>query len=101
MIKYLLPIIIADHSHDAREKSLRNIVTKAELFDDLAKIQTDTTLIVGLKDRPIYQRNLSNNSMSSSVRVIKENTDHHSPVKRPRLALRTILDFVKNSQYVH
>lgn len=101
VIKYLLPTIIADHAHDAREKSLRNVVMKAELFDDLAKVQIDTILIVGLRDRPIYQRNLSNNFISPSVRVIKENTDHHSPIKRPHLALKTILDFVKNSKYVH
>ncbi|MDN5274456.1 MAG: alpha/beta hydrolase [Candidatus Saccharibacteria bacterium] len=94
VIRCSIPGIIAKHSHDAREKSLMNIIVKAELFTDLQKMKTNTLLLVGLKDRPIYLDNLANVPLRLPVKVIKENVDHHSPIKYPTLVQNLILDFI-------
>jgi pimeloyl-ACP methyl ester carboxylesterase len=96
LMRYAFPAIIADHTHYAREKSLRNIVTKAELFTDLKNIKTRTIILVGLKDRSIYQNNLSNISLNPLLKVTNENVDHHSPVKHPVLIKGIILNFISS-----
>lgn len=95
VIRILVPNLIARHAHYAREKSLQNIIVKAELFADLNNLKTKTLVFVGLKDRPIYQRNLANVSMQSLVTIVFENVGHHSPIWRPALVRHYILDFIK------
>ena len=91
------PAVIAAHSPEARERSLRNVIAKAELLTDLVKMKTDTLLFVGLKDRAVYLTNLSKTPVSSSVKVVKENVGHHSVVRQPRLVQKTILHFIENN----
>ena len=70
---------IAPHSSAAREKSLENIIEKAEIFGDLATIPVKTLLIVGQRDRKEYLTNLHRHPLSTLVSVTIEDTNHHSP----------------------
>lgn len=97
LLKFLLPHIVSPHTQLSRELSLKNIILKAEVITDLEDISTKTLLLIGLKDRAIYQNNLSTIIYNTNIKVIKENVDHHSPIKYPRLIKNYILTFVKIS----
>lgn len=95
IIRALVPNLIARHTHHAREGSLQNIIVKAELFTDLDRVRAKTLILIGLRDRPIYQRNIANVSMQPLVRIALEDTGHHSPIRQPSLVRRTVLSFIK------
>ena len=86
---------ISRHNKSSREKSFKNIVGSAEMLSDLKKIKTKTLLLVGLLDRVQYQNSLKNISLSPYVKTIYERVSHHSPVLRPKLISKIILEFIK------
>jgi pimeloyl-ACP methyl ester carboxylesterase len=90
-----LPIsIIGRHSQQSREKSLRNVIEAAEIFDDLSSIRTDTLLVVGTNDRKEYIANIAKFQLSEAVTVTLEAVNHHSPRNQPLLLRDTILTFI-------
>lgn len=94
IIRILVPNLIARHAHYAREKSLHNIIVKAELFADIDALKMKTLILVGCKDRPVYRRNLVNISQPL-VKILLENVGHHSPIWRPMFVQSLILNFIK------
>lgn len=94
IIKTIARRHIGRHSLTAREQSLMNVIEVAELFDDLQHISKKTLLVVGLKDRPIYEENLARNPLSRLVTVLKEDVAHHSPILEPELIQQRIITFL-------
>ena len=90
----LLPNI-APHSKLARELSLKNVIEKAQIFDDLSRIETDTLLVVGEEDRAEYLVNLENEQVSESVKVELIPTKHHSPITHAADIYRIINAFIR------
>lgn len=78
----------------SRERSLKNVIEKAEAFKDLAKLKKDTLLFVGLYDRPEYIENLLAYKVSESVTVTLQDVGHMSPMKQPRRVKRAVLQFL-------
>ncbi len=102
LLRLLLPRAIASHTHYSRESSLKNIILKAEVIADLETISVKTLLIIGLKDRAIYQDNLPSIMLNPNIEVLKENVGHHSPVKNPVLVRKYILNHINiSSKLVH
>ena len=83
------------HTQWSREKSLKNVVEKAEAFTDLFQLQKRTLLVVGLRDRQQYIENLKSIDVTDVVTVMQEDVSHHSPVRRPRLIKSAVLNFVE------
>lgn len=96
VIKSFSSYHVAKHSRAARERSLRNVIELSEVFGDLGKVETKTLLLIGLKDRPEYNINVKGAQLSKSVTVITKNVSHHSPVNKPAMIQRTILDFINS-----
>lgn len=94
LIKTFATYRIAKHSRMSREGSMKNVIELSEVFGDLEKVETRTLLLIGLKDRPEYMINLNQAQLSNSVEVITKNVSHHSPVKKPLMLQKTILDFI-------
>lgn len=94
LVKTFARYHIGRHTRTAREKSLRNVIEKAEAFDDLRTITTKTMLVVGTKDRVEYSRNLALHTISRSIEVAVEDVTHHSPAREPLLILERIRRFV-------
>jgi pimeloyl-ACP methyl ester carboxylesterase len=94
IIKTLAFKHIGSHSIASRERSLCNVIEKAELLTDLKNITTETMLIVGLRDRTEYITNLTQHPLSKSVTIVKEDVTHHSPIQKPDLILEKILQFI-------
>lgn len=88
---------VGRHGYEAREKSLINVIVKAEALEDLKTIKTKTLLMVGLKDRPIYLKNLEGYELSKTAKLVKEEVDHHAPARQPGLISRIINDFISES----
>lgn len=82
------------HMWWSRERSLKNVIEKAEAFKDLAKLKIDTLLFVGLYDRPEYIKNLAVYKVSDSVTVTLQDVGHMSPMKQPRRVKRAVLQFL-------
>jgi pimeloyl-ACP methyl ester carboxylesterase len=94
LVKVLAYYRIGKHSLTSREQSLRNVIEKAELFDDFKNTDTNTMLVVVLRDRAEYVTNVSNHSLSKSVTVLKADVTHHSPIQEPYLIQEKILHFI-------
>ena len=94
-IKLFRPAVLGRHSHQSREKSLANIIEAAEMFRDLKAITPSTLLLVGRKDRKEYMENISKFSVSSSVSIVVENINHHSPRLQPVLVRDRIVEFIQ------
>lgn len=82
------------HTKWSRERSLINVIEKAEAFRDLVKLKKDTLLFVGLYDRPEYIKNLTEYKVSDSVTVTLQDVGHMSPMKQPRRVKRAVLQFL-------
>jgi cis-3-alkyl-4-acyloxetan-2-one decarboxylase len=83
------------HMWWSRERSLKNVIEKAEAFRDLVKLKKDTLLFVGLYDRPdVYIKNLEQLAVSDSVSVMMQDVGHMSPMKQPRRVKRAVLQFL-------
>jgi pimeloyl-ACP methyl ester carboxylesterase len=93
-VRVIAPSFIARHTHYARERSLQNVIVKAELFADIEALKMKTLILVGRKDRPVYRRNLVNISQPL-VKILLENVGHHSPIWRPMFVQSLILNFIK------
>lgn len=89
--------LVGRHSRYARERSMVNVIEKAEMLNDLKKIRKDTLLIVGSKDRKEYLSNLENHRLSSRVSVVIEDIGHHSARHRPNLILKYFNYFVSKN----
>lgn len=87
--------IVGEHSQTSREKTMQNIIERAEIFDDLLHVQIKTLLLVGSKDRKEYLANLSTYSLPDQVTVMIESVAHHSPRKQPEMVRDNIIDFIQ------
>lgn len=85
---------IGHHSFEARERSLSNLIKRAEVFDDLEKIKVRTLLTVGSKDRKIYLDNLKKYKPIKNVEVVVRDFTHHAPAQNPKEVSEIIIDFV-------
>ncbi|THG32893.1 alpha/beta fold hydrolase [Naasia lichenicola] len=97
----LLPTItffrISRHSLRSRELSLRNVIERSGIDDDLARLGTRTLLLVGLRDRPEYGVNLRSWARNSQVTVLTADVSHHSPVMRPRQVADAVDAFARGA----
>lgn len=87
------PINLTDSlraSYEARETSYRRVILATEFFDDLARLSPRALLVVGRRDRLIYQENLRTIQLQPGVSLQFVDTDHHTPVKAPVLTERLI-----------
>lgn len=82
------------HTKWSRERSLRNVIEKAEAFKDLVKLKQKTLLFVGLRDRPEYIENLKVFSVADSVSITFSDVTHMSPMQNPRYVKRSVLKFL-------
>jgi hypothetical protein len=76
---------ISPHGQAAREGSLRNVIELAEIFDGLQQVATKTLLVIGSKDRHQYLTNITLFPLSRSVKVTRQDVNHHSPFYKPDL----------------
>jgi pimeloyl-ACP methyl ester carboxylesterase len=93
-IKMLAGYYISNHGRHARERSLKNIIEKAEAFDDLTFVTVSTLLVIGSNDRSVYAKNLAGHSTQSTVTVKHIPSSHHSPITETELVQKLILDFI-------
>lgn len=91
IFKHMPGGLIGDHSVVARDLSIRNVIEKAEFIEDLRKLKTETIIVIGKNDRPIYQENLKSISLPDNVDVILADVSHHSPILKPDLVARFLL----------
>lgn len=96
LIKTFAGYYIRNHGRAARERSLKNVIEKAEAFDDLKTISVRTMLIVGLKDRVEYANNLVLHDISEAITVFEEEVTHHSPIRSTDLVQERILYFLSH-----
>jgi pimeloyl-ACP methyl ester carboxylesterase len=85
---------IGKHISHSRERTLANVIEKAELLQDLTAINTRTLMLVGTKDRKEYMANLAQGSVKPNVSIVIENIGHHSPRIRPNLVMKHLLAFL-------
>lgn len=76
---------IHQHTRTSREKSLKNIIEMAEIPYDLYKHTLPTILLIGLKDRHQYTKNIKNMVLNKSVKIVLKEVGHHSPFYEPTL----------------
>lgn len=86
---------IGKHSRVSRERSLINVIETAEIFNDLQKLQTNTMLLIGQRDRIEYSTNIQKNHISDMVTVLSRDVTHHSPMKQPKLVTRELINFLQ------
>lgn len=92
---------VSRHTRYSREQSLTNIIEKAELIDDLERLQKKTLLFVGSRDRKVYLENLREyftDPINPVVQVLVANVGHHSPRLRPNFVLGHIREFLPPSR---
>lgn len=77
-------------SRPAREGTFKNVITASEFFSDLQQIPQETLLVIGKRDRPIYQENIRAHTLPSNVNVQLVKTAHHTLVRAPRLSEQLI-----------
>jgi pimeloyl-ACP methyl ester carboxylesterase len=90
---------ISKHTNISRERSLKNIIEKSTILNDLTHTNTKTMLLVGRKDRKEYQKNLAKTRFSNSVKLYLENTTHHSPRQNTDLVKTLILNFLNKDNH--
>jgi pimeloyl-ACP methyl ester carboxylesterase len=84
------------HTKWSRERSLQNVLEKAEGFKDLGQLKLKTLLFVRLRDRPEYIENLKLFTLADSVTISLTDVTHNSPMQNPRYVKRAILKFLVN-----
>lgn len=84
------------HSRFSRDRSLRNVIEPAEILQDLELLRVKTLLLVGLKDRPQYAKNIKNFKANKLVTIVKEDVNHHSPIRETKLVKDLIVNFTKD-----
>lgn len=92
---YLPGVPVGKHSADSRRQSLVNVVESSELIADLERVKVKTVLLVGLRDRPEYLKNLAIIKSNKYVSIITRDVAHHSPLRKPKVVAQIIMD-VKN-----
>ncbi|HEV2412805.1 MAG TPA: alpha/beta fold hydrolase [Candidatus Saccharimonadales bacterium] len=65
-------------SAESRSRSLRNVIEAQSSIEDLKSLTTQVTLVVGLRDRPIYLKNLRRFARSAEFQVIVRDTEHNT-----------------------
>jgi pimeloyl-ACP methyl ester carboxylesterase len=75
---------LSSNTHRSRTLSRINIIERASLLEILQKTTIPTHLFVGIYDRAIYRKNLTNFPLKS-VKIATTHVDggHHFPVKNP------------------
>jgi pimeloyl-ACP methyl ester carboxylesterase len=86
--------VIAAHTRQSREGSLRQVIERAELLHDLQTGSVPTLLLVGSNDRPIYMRNIQNHVLHDRVQIAVQPVAHHAPVLNTALVAGLITDFL-------
>jgi pimeloyl-ACP methyl ester carboxylesterase len=81
VVQTVIPDIRA-HTVNSRHLSMRHVVWKAELIKDLQSTSVPTLIIIGTKDRRIYQRNSSLIEQLDSVKVVAMPWSHHSALRK-------------------
>lgn len=93
LLKFL-PTGIANHSRLGREESLENVILSEHSSSILASPPISTLLVIGVRDRKIYQENLQCIQTSPLMEVRVINSGHHSPLSNPRFVSELIQTFV-------
>jgi pimeloyl-ACP methyl ester carboxylesterase len=78
----------------AREGGYRNIIIKAEFVHDLKRLTQPTLLIVGKRDRYVYQETLRTLSLPKNITVTKVATGHHTIIAKPKLAEELVRSYL-------
>jgi len=84
---------IGQHTNKSREGSLKNVIEQSHILNELSSTNIQTMLLVGTKDRKIYQDNLLGISLSSNVKLHLENTTHHAARQNTKLVNKLINEF--------
>lgn len=77
-------------SRAGREETFTHVISRAELVDDLMATRQPTILIVGKKDRPIYQENLRRLTLPSTTTVQLVDSNHFFSANRPEESAKVI-----------
>lgn len=85
---------ISRHTNKSREGSLKNIIEKTRILEELSSSNIKTMLLVGTNDRKIYQDNLIDVKLSPNVKLHLEKTNHHAARQNTELVSRLINDFL-------
>ena len=86
------------HTKWSRERSLVNVIEKAEGFTDLRKLRKKTLLFVGLRDRPEYIQNLKVSPVAHSVTINISDVTHNSHMQHPHFVKRAVLHFLSQDR---
>lgn len=86
------------HTRWSRERSLVNVIEKAEGFQDLQQLKQKTLLLVGLRDRPEYIENLKVFALARSVNLSLVDVAHNAPMQNPRYVKRAVMKFLTQQQ---
>lgn len=81
---------IAKHTKQSREGSLKNVIERASFFSDLGRNKLDTLVIVGKKDRQIYTTNIMQQEFHKNIKIIFENSGHHTAITHSRSLAKKI-----------
>jgi pimeloyl-ACP methyl ester carboxylesterase len=97
LIKTICFEYVGNHSRAARERSMRNVIEKAEILTDLRRTDSKTLLLVGLRDREEYLHNLNVHQLSTAITARTEDVTHHSPIQSTQLIYYSIHQFVTST----
>lgn len=84
------------HTKWSRERSLKNIIEKAEGLKDLKILKKETLLFVGLYDRPEYIKNLEQCTVGFTIKITLQDVRHMSLRQQPRLVEKAVVAFLTN-----
>lgn len=85
------------HTIASRERSLRNVIERAEGIQDINRITQPTLLILGSYDRPQYIKNVKKYLTNDNVTQKNIPTGHHSVMGQPALVHTLIRKFIQPS----
>ena len=88
----LLPTGIANHTGEGREESLRHIILRDSIPDLIDKVTIPTSLVIGKRDRSVYQKNIKKLRLPQHIDVQFIETGHHSPLMSPDLLTEILTD---------
>lgn len=88
----------AKNTHNSRRRSLYNTIEITNGIQLLSELSIPTTVVNGLKDRPIYRQNLAEyaHELPSHVKITWEDAGHHFPAKMPQAALAYLIRSLTN-----
>ena len=89
---------LASHTRHSRERSLKNIIMQTSFFNDLADTAQPTLLLLGKRDRPIYQRNLRDVSLRSNIHIAKEESGHHGAITHSTAIGQLLIEFLESKK---